>query len=146
MRDKWPDYDPALAFCVTRIVTAQEIDAYGHVNNTVYLGWLDACAWAHAGSLGFGIETALAEQRGLAVASVQLDYLGPARLGDSVNILTWITKNDGRLTGARRFNVQIGDALILRGHIDYVMMDLARLKPARMPAHYRAKLVPVLPI
>lgn len=134
----WPEYDLALAFRMNRSVCADEIDAYGHVNNAVYLGWLDACAWAHAETIGFGIDAALAEGRGLAVRSVQLDYLGPASLDDDVMVATWITGNDRRSSGSRRFDVRVGDRVIARGAIDYVMLDLATLKPARMPERYRA--------
>jgi acyl-CoA thioesterase FadM len=31
----------------THRVVAGEIDEYQHVNNTVYLQWLDHIAWAH---------------------------------------------------------------------------------------------------
>ena len=123
---------------MTRTVRADEIDAYGHVNNAVYLAWMDACAWAHAESIGFGIEQALTEGRGLAVRSVQLDYVGPARLDDQVTVATWITANDGRMSGSRRFDVRVTERVVVRGTIDYVMLDLATLKPARMPERYRA--------
>lgn len=134
----WPEYDLELAFCTKRTVRADEIDAYGHVNNAVYLAWMDACAWAHAETIGFGIDRALSEGRGLAVRSVQLNYVGPARLGDDVTVATWITANDERLSGARRFDVRVADSVLVRGAIDYVMLDLATLKPARMPQRYRA--------
>jgi acyl-CoA thioester hydrolase len=28
-------------------VQPEDIDAYGHVNNAVYLNWLDRAAWSH---------------------------------------------------------------------------------------------------
>lgn len=135
---RWPDYDLAQAFCMTRTVRADEVDAYGHVNNAVYLTWMDACAWAHAESIGFGIEQALTEGLGLAVRSVNLDYVGPARLDEEVIVATWITGNDGRLYGSRRFDVRAAERVVVRGAIDYVMLNLDTLKPARMPERYRS--------
>ena len=69
---------------MARTARDDEIDAYGYVNNAVYLAWMDACAWAHAETIGSGIDRALSERRRLAVRSVQLEYVGPARLGDDV--------------------------------------------------------------
>lgn len=143
MKTDWRDYDPALGFHLEQVVEEAEVDAYGHVNNAVYLAWLDACAWAHAEALGFGMAAALDEQRGLAVRAVQLDYLGPARLGDRVVVSTWIVANDGRCFGTRRFDVANMGCQILRGAIDYAMIDLKTLRPARMTKRYRELLIPV---
>jgi acyl-CoA thioester hydrolase len=132
----WPEYNLADGFCLTRRVTSDEIDAYGHVNNAVYLAWIDACAWAHAASLGFSIEDAVATQQGMAVKSVRLDYLAPAFLGDDIKIITWITHNDGRFSGVRRFDIIKGEIRLLRAAIDYVMLDLSTLKLMRMPQRF----------
>lgn len=37
-------------------VQDDDIDAYGHVSNAVYLRWLDRAAWPHSAALGLGIE------------------------------------------------------------------------------------------
>ncbi|MCM2331173.1 MAG: acyl-CoA thioesterase, partial [Pseudomonas sagittaria] len=37
-------------------VGAEHIDALGHANNAVYVGWLEQCAWAHSQSLGLSID------------------------------------------------------------------------------------------
>jgi acyl-CoA thioester hydrolase len=141
----WPEYDLALGFRIDRQVTADEIDSYGHVNNAVYLAWLDACTWAHATSLGFSREDAVATQQGMAVKSVIMDYLGPAYLGDTISIITWITHNNGKFRGTRRFDVMKGDARILRASIDYVMLDLSCLKIMLMPQRFRDGLRAVPP-
>ena len=36
---------------VTLEVLAADIDAYDHVNNSVYLAWLDRAAWCNTGSI-----------------------------------------------------------------------------------------------
>ncbi len=61
---------------------AEEIDEYEHVNNTVYLQWLDRIAWAHSAALGLPIERCLALRRGMAVRHTRVDYLEAAILGD----------------------------------------------------------------
>ena len=42
----------------THRVVAEEIDEYDHVNNAVYLTWLDRIAWAHSAVLGLPLSDA----------------------------------------------------------------------------------------
>ena len=49
-------------------VEPEEIDEYEHVNNTVYLRWLDTIAWAH--SMHLGMSMGLREMLVALVASI----------------------------------------------------------------------------
>ena len=69
-------------------VVAEEIDEYEHVNNTVYLQWLDRIAWAHSAKLGVSLEECLAIRCGMAVRHTRADYLEAARLDDLLMIGT----------------------------------------------------------
>jgi acyl-CoA thioester hydrolase len=140
MKRQWPQYDPARAFTQTRVAAAHEIDRYGHVNNVIYLSWLDECAWAHAEALGLGVDVAVAEGIGMAVRSVNLEYRAPILLGDEVTVRTWIVAGDGRFTGDRHFDILCKSATVLLGRISYVMLNLKTLKPTRMPQAYRDRL------
>jgi acyl-CoA thioester hydrolase len=130
VKRRWPHYDPALAFTQTRIAAAHEIDRYGHVNNVVYLSWLDECAWAHAEALGLGIDVAITTARGMAVRAVDLEYRASVQLGDEVTVRTWIVGAETRFTGRRHFDIIGRSSTILVGTISYVMLDLKTLKPS----------------
>ena len=41
-------WDLPSPFIHERVAVHAEIDGYGHVNNAVYVAWLDDCAWAHS--------------------------------------------------------------------------------------------------
>jgi acyl-CoA thioester hydrolase len=140
MKRRWPKYDPALAFAQKRVATAQEIDRYGHVNNVVYLSWLNDCAWAHAEALGLGVEFALAQGIGMAVRTVDLEYLASVRLGDEVTVRTWITGSDGRFSGTRHFDILSHASPVLIGTISYIMLNLETLRPTRMTPEYNGVL------
>lgn len=140
MKRQWPQYDPALAFTQTRTAAADEIDRYGHVNNVVYLKWLDECAWAHAEALYLGTAEIARTGQGMAVRSVDLDYRASVRLNEQVMVRTWITGIDGRFTGHRHFEVITSTTTALIGTIGYVMLDLASLRPTRMRQSFREKL------
>jgi acyl-CoA thioester hydrolase len=119
-------------------VAADEIDEYEHVNNTVYLTWLDRIAWAHSSKLGMPLESCLALRRGMAVRHTRVDYLEAARLDDVLLIATWIVACDGRLRCTRRFEIlRIADGKrVLDAEIDYFCLNLDSGKPCRFPREF----------
>jgi acyl-CoA thioester hydrolase len=127
-----------LAFTSTHLVAAEEIDEYAHVNNTVYLRWLDGIAWAHSMKLGLPLERCLALRRGMAVRHTRVDYLEAALLADSLLLATWIVACDGRLRCTRRFEIlRVADGRrVLDAEIDYFCLNLDTGKPCRFPREF----------
>ncbi len=125
-------------FVHRRVVHHAEIDGYGHVNNAVYVAWLDDCAWAHSISRGISPQLCRSLNRGMAVWRTQLHYLRSALEGDDVEVGTWPVHNDHRLRIERRFQVRrVGDgATLLRALIHYVCIDLQTGKARRMPEQF----------
>ena len=70
------------AFTTVHRVAAGEIDAYAHVNNTVYVQWLESIAWAHSSKFGVPLERCLAIQRGWEIRHTRVYNLEPASLDD----------------------------------------------------------------
>ncbi len=129
------DFDAAGPHVIELSVQSEDIDAYRHVNNAVYLTWLDRVAWSHSSSLGVPVEQCLALRRGMAAQRIEIDYLRPAVLGDQIQAATWIVRNDGRLRAERRFQIRrLPDgATLARARIDYVCINLDSGRAARMP-------------
>jgi acyl-CoA thioester hydrolase len=117
------------------VVAPADIDAYGHVNNAVYLTWLDRAAWSHSAALGVPLERCLALRRGMAALRTEIDYLRAAERGDTVQVATWIARSDGRLRSERRFQiVRPADGRTLaRAVTEYVCINLDSRRAARMP-------------
>jgi len=126
-------------------VIAAEIDEYDHVNNTVYLQWLDGIAWAHSAKLGMPIERCLALRRGMAVRHTRVDYLQAALVDDTLLIATWIIACDGRLRCTRRFEIlrAADGARVLEAEIDFFCLNLDTGKPVRFPAEFTACYAPI---
>ncbi|CAD0187233.1 hypothetical protein RUESEDTHA_04145 [Ruegeria sp. THAF57] len=120
-------------------VTADDLDGFHHVNNTVYLKWLDATVWEHTRHVGLSEEACLELNRGMAVARHEIDYLSSARLEDEVVVFNWVSLNDHRLRASRRFQVvRLRDGqTILRAKSDYVCTNLTNGRPARMPEIFK---------
>jgi acyl-CoA thioester hydrolase len=112
-----------------------DIDAYDHVNNAVYLTWLDRAAWSHSAALGMPLERCLAMRRGMAALRIEIDYLSAAVRGDAVEVATWIARSDGRLRCERRFQVvrPVDRRTLARAMIEYVCINLDSGRAARMP-------------
>jgi acyl-CoA thioester hydrolase len=127
-----------LAFTLVHRVVPEEIDEYAHVNNAVYLQWLDRVAWTHSAKLGITLEECLALRRGMAVRHTRIDYLEAALAGDELQLATWLVACDGRLRCTRRFEiVRVSDnKRVADAEIEYFCLNLDTGKPCRFPPEF----------
>lgn len=134
----YPPLRLPLAFTGTHQVSPQEIDAYAHVNNAVYLQWLDRIAWTHAAKLGTPLASCLAMRRGMAVRHTRIDYLEAAVLDDRLLLATWLVACDGRLRCTRRFEIlRLGDGKrVADAEIEYFCLNLDTGRPCRFPREF----------
>jgi acyl-CoA thioester hydrolase len=127
-----------LAFTLLHQVVPEEIDEYEHVNNAVYLQWLDRIAWTHSAKLGMTLGDCLTLRRGMAVRHTRIDYLEAAVAADELLLATWIVACDGRLRCTRRFEiVRMSDQKrVIDAEIEYFCLNLDNGKPCRFPAEF----------
>jgi acyl-CoA thioester hydrolase len=130
-----PDFDFPSPHVIELTVQPDDIDAYLHVNNAVYLSWFDRAAWSHSAALGMPLERCLALRRGMAALRTEIDYLSAAVQDDRVQVATWIARSDGKLRCERRFQARrLGDGRTLaRARVDYVCINLDSGRATRMP-------------
>jgi acyl-CoA thioester hydrolase len=101
-----------------------DIDAYEHVNNAVYLTWLDRAAWSHSAALGVPLEECVRLRRGMAALRTEIDFSRAALRGDRVQVATWIAASDGRLR-------------VARAQTEYACINLDSGRGTRMPELFR---------
>ena len=141
----------ALDFPTAHVIGLQvqpaDVDAYEHVNNAVYLTWLDRAAWSHSAALGVPLERCLALRRGMAAQRIEIDYLRAAVRGDRIEAATWIVAADGRLRAERRFQIRRASdsATLARARVDYVCINLDSGRAARMPEMFASAYVVTAP-
>ena len=130
---------------LTLEVVASDIDAYNHVNNSVYLSWFDRVAWSHSATLGISLEECLRIRRGMAAHRAEIDYHRAAVLGDRVSVATWIVSTDRRLRVERRFQVTRAPhaETLARARTDYVCIHLDSGRACRMPESFVQHYIPV---
>lgn len=123
------------AFGMCFKVSAEDLDGYDHVNNAVYLKWLDKVVWAHTRAVGLDEAACRDLNRGMAVVRHEIDYISAAHLDDEIVVFNWLSSNDGKLRASRIFQIlRLKDnKTLLRAKTDYICTNLSNGRPARMP-------------
>jgi len=136
-------WDFATPHLISVGVQPDDIDAYGHVNNAVYLKWLDLAAWSHSAALGLSIDACTRLRRGMAALRIEIDYLRAALPGDRVAVATWIADSDRRLRVTRRFQLRHASdgGTLARATTQYVCLNLDNGRATRMPPEFAAAYV-----
>lgn len=130
---QWDHPDP---FYIDVQAQPSDLDSYNHVNNVVYIRWLEQCAWAHSAAVGLPESRCVELARGMAVRTLHVHYLAACYAGDSIRVGNWICASDGKLRVSRRYqliNVE-KNLTVMRGEVDFICMNLSNGRPVRMPA------------
>jgi len=116
-------------------VRAEDIDELGHANNTVYVRWLERCAWEHSMSLGLGLAQYRELDRAMAVLRHEIDYLAAGYESDELVMATWIIHWDRKLRMTRHFQLcrKSDGVTLLRARTTFVCIELSSGRPKRMP-------------
>ncbi len=118
-----------------------DTDAFGHVNNAVYLSYFEAArAGYYARVTGEAFNTG--ENRGrhtFVIAEAQLHYRAPAFFGETLLVgcrFAWVSRASfGIEYRVRAESSPVGEArLVADGTTTQVMFDLERNRVARVPA------------
>ncbi len=95
------------------IVSADEIDGLGHVNNVAYVKRMQDAAVAHSAAQGWDTTRYVAEGAAFVAKSHFIEYHKPAQLGDVIVVLTWVSEF-GKATSRRKYRMErMGDATLL---------------------------------
>jgi acyl-CoA thioester hydrolase len=120
-----------------------DMDAFGHVNNVVFLRYLEEAridfTFTHAGEVG---EQAFSE--GSVVARHEIDYLRPLVYRPApVTIETWLTRL-GNASFTVAYEIKDEDTVYVRASTVVVPFNLAQGRPRRLTASERAFLADYL--
>ena len=134
MTDQPSAVDP-WRFSVRFPVRQYELDQYGHVNNAVYLNWVEQVAVEHVEAMGFGRDWSLSRDAGWVVREHRITYHRPVVFGDVV-IVTTLPQSLSGVRGTRRTEIhREGDgALVTEVMTDWIWVRLSDGRPARVPA------------
>ena len=122
----------------TRIFTPTpaDIDELGHVNNAVWVRWIQDMATAHWAAVA---DPAHVEAYIWVVTRHEIDYRGNVALGESVTAKTWIEKQPRGATFDRRVEfVNAAGQTIVSANTTWAMIDRASGRLCRVPAEVAA--------
>jgi len=117
--------------CMKLIVTPSDIDDLNHVNNVVYLGWVQDAAAAHWMAVG---PDELRRQCRWVVVRHEIDYLASAVLGDELEVYTWVDMPTGpRQTRHVSIQRSRDHEVIAYAQSTWVLLDPVTGRPKRIP-------------
>jgi acyl-CoA thioester hydrolase len=110
-------------------VTADMVDDNGHVNNVVYIQWMQNAAIRHAHATGCTRES-LAAGGTWVVRTHQIEYLSPVFAGDTVTVLTWVS-NILKVRSLRKYKFirTEGQILAARAETNWVFVNARTGRP-----------------
>lgn len=115
-------------------VRDDEIDAQGHVNNLVYLKWMQTAALAHSAEQGWPPERYQQIGAGWVVRSHSIEYLQPAFAGQRIVVKTWVS-NFRKIQSLRKYKIfRVADnALLAVSQTNWAFIGLEHHVPRRVP-------------
>jgi acyl-CoA thioester hydrolase len=118
-------------------VEPADIDRQNHVNNTVYVRWIQEVATAHWNS--YAPEFAR-DSIGWVVLRHEIDYKAPVCLGDEIVLRTWVGEAT-RITFERFVEVlrKSDRKLLAKARTVWVPINPETAKPTRVPPEVRER-------
>ena len=126
-------------FNVTITVQKEDIDDLNHVNNAVYVKWMNTVAKTHWAYLAKGKDL---ENFIWVVSRHEIDYKGEAFLGDEIKAQTWVGATSG-VTSERWIEFYKADKLLAKSKTTWVLLNAKTFKPTRIRENILNLLLPV---
>ena len=125
-------------FEIEMIVSEKDIDHLNHVNNVVYLQWVQDIATKHWNQLKDGHDTS---NYVWVVIRHELDYSSQATLNDVIKIKTWIGETTG-VKSIRHVAFYKGERLLVKAKTFWCLVDAKTLRPRRITGEILKVLIP----
>ncbi len=110
-------------------VEKEHLDALNHVNNVVYVQWVQDASEKHWGLLS---NAKISAKYFWVCLRHEIDYKGQAFLGDELKVLTWVGESKG-VTSIRYVQILKNDKIIAQAASTWCLIDATTLKPTRIP-------------
>ena len=125
-------------------VLQQHIDALGHVNNVVYMQWMQEVASAHIEELGLGLKQYLELKHAMVAVEHHVEYRKAAFLNDEIILRTWLYDLNAMYSFRQYafFRAQDG-VLLFTGMTKWACVEIATGKPKRLSPTFTQAYQPI---
>ncbi|HLF88995.1 MAG TPA: thioesterase family protein [Anaerolineales bacterium] len=132
-----PPPPPEGVFTATRRVEWRDIDGVGHVNNAVYLSYIEDAGVQVSYAHGWPMKRMAEAGFAVLPRKHHIEYLQPALVDDHLEISTWVS-NGRRSTATRHYLIRrVGDGeLLARVNTLYVWVSMETFHPIRIPTDF----------
>ena len=114
-------------------VKPEHIDILGHVNNVVYVQWMQDVASAHIETLGVGLEQYLEMKHAMVAIEHYVQYRKAALLGDDIILRTWLYDVNALYSFRQYAFFRASDkSLLFTGNTKWACIEIATGRPKRM--------------
>jgi acyl-CoA thioester hydrolase len=138
-REPFPEAPPPPpgAFTMRRQVEWRHIDPAKHVNNAMYMAYIEDCGVQVAAAHGWPMSRMMDAGFGIVARRYRIEYKQPALMDDELEVSTWIS-DVKRATAVRHYTIirATDQALLARVHVLWVWVNLASGHPMRIPAGF----------
>jgi len=109
-------------------VKPNEIDNLDHVNNVVYLQWVNDIAERHWAILA---NDEINKKYFWVTLRHEIDYMQSAVLGDEITVYTWVGESAG-VKSIRHVHIYSGEKLLVKAKTTWCLIDAKSQKPTRI--------------
>lgn len=127
-------------------VKPEHIDVLGHVNNVVYVQWMQDVASAHIETLGVGLDQYLEMKHAMVAVEHHVQYRKAAMLDDDVILRTWLYEINALYSFRQYafFNAK-DQSLLFTGNTKWACIEIASGRPKRMSPTFIQAYQPIDP-
>ncbi|MDN5511257.1 thioesterase family protein [Acinetobacter sp.] len=114
-------------------VQAKDIDRLGHVNNVVYMHWMQDVATAHIDALGLGLNEYLELKHAMVAVEHHVQYRKAAFAGEKIILRTWLDDINALYSFRQYVFYRPHDqAVLFMGNTKWACVEIASGRPKRM--------------
>lgn len=114
-------------------VKPEHIDILGHVNNVVYVEWMQDVATAHIETLGVGLKEYLEMKHAMVAVEHHVQYRKAAMLDDEIILRTWFNDINALYSFRQYAFFRASDkSLLFTGSTKWACIEISSGRPKRM--------------
>ena len=117
-------------------VRFRDLDSMGHVNNAVFLTYVESARIAFLQQLG---AAPTLEEMAIIVARIEIDFRAPVTLGDEVEVSVHASRFGGK-SFELDHELRVGDTLVAEAKTVLVSYDYGRGEAVELPQEWRERL------
>ncbi|WP_171407534.1 acyl-CoA thioesterase [Acinetobacter tianfuensis] len=125
-------------------VQPEHIDVLGHVNNVVYVSWMQDVATAHIEHLGLGLAQYIELKHAMVAVEHHVQYRKAAFEGEEIILRTWLSDINALYSYRQYVFYRLKDQTVLfMGNTQWACVEIATGRPKRMSPSFTQAYQPI---